>query len=130
MESESFLQQQIIAQNKEEINENDGISSLVEKVDFLDIQILRKFYMSGKEFPFDTQPHCFPILYREMKTTQKIKIGSEGLRKRLDCLVGVGLLEKFRGANPISYSPIVGKSVFVQRVITKFFLINGLMKFL
>jgi hypothetical protein len=114
----------------EEIGELVEVSMLAERLDFLDVQVLRKFYMNGKDFPFDTQPHCFPILYREMKTTQKIKIGSEGLRKRLDVLVGIGLLEKIKGSNPISYSPIIGKSGFVRGVITKFFLINGLMKFL
>lgn len=129
MDQKTLLEQQFTEQ-EEEIGELVEVSMLAERLDFLDIQILRKFYMNGKEFPFDTQPHCFPILYREMKTTQKIKIGSEGLRKRLDALVAVGLLEKIRGANPISYSPIIGKSVFVRGVITKFFLVNGLMKFL
>jgi len=126
MEQETLLQQQILEQTKH----IEEVSNLVERLDFLDIQILRKFYMCGKEFPFDTQPFCFPILYQEMKTTQKIKIGLEGLRKRLDALVGLELLEKVRGSNPVSYSPTIGKSLFVRGVITKFFLINGLMNFL
>ena len=130
MEQKALLPEEIIEPELEQIGNLDEIVSLVERVDFLDVQLLRKFYMCGKEFPFDTQPHCFPILYREMKTVQKIKIGSEGLRKRLDGLVVLGLLEKVAGANPVSYSPIIGKVGFVRGVITKFFLINGLMKFL
>ena len=126
MEQDTLLQQQILEQNQH-IGE---ISNLIERLDFLDIQILRKFYMCGKDFPFDTQPFCFPILYQEMKTTQKIKIGLEGLRKRLDALVALELLEKVKGSNPVSYSPIIGKSLFIRGVITKFFLINGLMNFL
>lgn len=130
MEQNVLLPEEIIEPEIGQIGNLDEIVSLVERVDFLDVQLLRKFYMCGKEFPFDTQPHCFPILYREMKTVQKIKIGSEGLRKRLDALVILGLLEKFAGANPVSYSPIIGKVGFVRGVITKFFLINGLMNFL
>lgn len=114
----------------EEVVVIDEVSQLAEKLDFLDIQVLRKFYITGKRFPFDTQPHCFPILYQEMKTNQKIRVGLEGLRKRLDGLVRLGLLEKIKHSNPVSYSPLVERGVFVRGVITKFFLINGLIDFL
>ena len=89
MDQEVILQEKL--QEKEFVDE---IVIIVEKLDFLDIQILRKFYMCGKDYPFDTQPFCFPILYQEMKTVQKIKIGLEGLRKRMDALVNLKLLEK------------------------------------
>lgn len=108
----------------------DGVSRLAEKLDFLDVQILRKFYMCRGDFPFDTQPYCFPILYQEMKTAQQTKIGLEGLRKRLDALVGLGLLEKVKHSNPVSYSPLIERCGFVRGVITKFFLINGIVNFL
>jgi hypothetical protein len=114
----------------EEENTLDELSKLVDRLDFLDIQILRKFYISGKEYPLDTQPFCFPILYQEMKTTYKIKVGLEGLRKRMDGLVKLGLLEKIKHSNPVSYSPIAERSAGVRGVITKFFLINGLTRFL
>lgn len=103
---------------------------LAERLDFLDIQILRKFYMTGKNFPYDTQPYCFPILYKEMKTNNHLKIGIEALRKRLNNLVATGLLKKVRRSNPVNYVPVRGKEVFIKEVITKFFLINGLNKFL
>jgi len=125
-----FMEREILLEERLEGKSSEEISNLVERLDFLDIQLLRKFYMSGKEYPFDTQPHCFPILYQEMKTVHKIKIGLEGLRKRLDALVKLDLLEKVRRSNPVSYSPIMGKSFLVHEVITKFFLINGLTRFL
>lgn len=106
------------------------VNDLVERLDFLDVQILRKFYATGKEFPFDTQPHCFPILYKEMKEVHRIKIGLEALRKRLDILVGCGFLSKIGNSNPTNYIPIKGKEQLVRAVIMKFFLINGLTKFL
>jgi len=103
---------------------------LAEKLDFLDAQILRKFYITGREFPFDTQPFCFPILYKEMKDSHRLKMCREALRKRLDNLVKTGFLEKVRGSNPINYEPSRGKENLVRAVITKFFLIHGLTKFM
>ncbi len=102
---------------------------LADKLDFLDVQILRKFYVTGKEFPMDTQPYCFPILYKEMKDSNRLKICREAFRKRLDNLVGVGFLEKMTGSNPINYEPVSGKEKIIRAVITKFFLIHGLTKF-
>lgn len=103
---------------------------LVERLDFIDIQILRKFYTTGKEFPFDTQPFCFPILYREMKEVHHLKIGLEALRKRLDNLVRHGFIVKVQSSNPTSYMPVRGKERMIRAVIMKFFLINGIAKFL
>jgi len=103
---------------------------LAEKLDFLDVQILRKFYMTGKDFPFDTQPFCFPILYREMKDSHRLKIGMEALRKRLNVLMKAGFLEKVSGSSPTNYLPTAGKEQLVRAIVTKFFLINGLTKFL
>jgi hypothetical protein len=108
----------------------DFISTLAEKLDFLDIQILRKFYTTGKEFPYGTQPYCFPILYKEMKTCHHLKIGMEALRKRLDNLTRLEFLVKIRHSNPTNYSPVRGKENLVNSIILKFFIIHGLTKFL
>jgi hypothetical protein len=106
------------------------VTELAEKLDFLDIQILRKFYATGKEFPLDTQPYCFPILYREMKEVHHLKIGLEALRKRLDNLAKQGFIIKIRNSNPTSYVPIRGKEQIIRAIIMKFFLINGITRFL
>jgi len=114
-----------------EVEELDTILlDLVERLDFIDVQILRKFYTTGKEFPNDTQPYCFPILYKEMKDVHRLKIGMEALRKRLEVLVKFGFLGKINNSNPTNYSPVGGKEKLVRAVIMKFFLINGLTKFL
>jgi len=102
----------------------------VERLDFLDVQLLRKFYSTGKEFPLDTQPHCFPILFKEMRDNNHLQIGAEALRKRLDNLVRVSLLAKIKNSNPTNYTPIAGKEQLVRAMIMKFFLIHGLTKFL
>lgn len=118
---------------KENIEKSDVIEKITEfaeKLDFIDIQILRKFYMTGKEFPNDTQPYCFPLLYKEMKVNNRLKIGVEALRKRLNNLVKLGLLEKVKHSNPTGYRPIKEKVNFVRGIIIKFFILNGLTKFL
>ena len=102
----------------------------VERLDFLDVQLLRKFYSTGKEFPLDTQPHCFPILFKEMRDNNHLQIGAEALRKRLDNLVHVNLLGKIQNSNPTNYIPVAGKEQLIRAMIMKFFLIHGLTKFL
>lgn len=112
---------------KEEV---DYINLFAEKLDFIDIQLLRKFYTTGKEFPNDCQPYCFPVLYAELRGSKQIKIGLEALRKRLDNLTKLVLLTKVRNSNPTNYYPIRGKERFLRAVIVKFFLLNGLTKYL
>lgn len=111
-------------------DEVDKIVFFAEKLDFLDVQLLRKFYSTGKGFPDDCQPYCFPVLYGELKSSRQIKVGLEALRKRLDNLVYVELLTKVKNSNPTNYYPVRGKERFVRAVIMKFFLINGLSKYL
>jgi hypothetical protein len=108
----------------------NDIVLLTERLDFLDIQLLRKFYIVDREPPFDTQPYCFPVLYHEMKVANQIKIGMEALRKRLNNLVKLGLLEKIKHSNPVCYVPVNGRGEFVKMIIKRFLFINGLINFL
>ena len=121
---------QSVLQVSEQENIEMKISNLVDMLDFIDIQILRKFYMTGKEFPNDTQPYCFPLLYRELKVSHHLKIGIEALRKRLDNLTRLSLLVKVKHSNPTNYSPVRGKENFIRGAVVKFFVISGLTKFL
>ncbi|HKZ45154.1 MAG TPA: hypothetical protein VJ343_00440 [archaeon] len=111
-------------------NDFDKILMLADRLDFIDIQLLRKFYMTGKEFPNDTQPYCFPLLFKEMRESHHLKIGIEALRKRLNNLEKIGLVFKVKNSNPTSYVPTRGLEQIVRAVIAKFFMINGLTKFL
>lgn len=106
------------------------ILNLSERFDLMDVQILRKFYTTGKDFPYDTQPWCFPVLYMDLKINNRIKIGQEALRKRLDNLVNLGLLDKVKNSNPANYFPVKGRDVLVRACIVRFFTINGLMQYL
>ena len=105
---------------------SDLVSSLANRLDFVNMQVLREFYATGQGFPNDTQPHVFSMLYMQMKSTQRISIGLEAFRKRLDFLVLVGLLEKVVRSNPASYHPIRGLEQSVRAVLKRFMLNNGL----
>jgi len=119
-----------VLQNSEQENIESRVLELAERLDFIDVQILRKFYVTGKEFPEDTRPFCFPLLYREMKVSNHLKIGIEALRKRLENLIGIGFLEKVKNSNPTNYMPVDGKENLVRGIIAKFFIIHGITKFL
>lgn len=115
--------------SKEE-NIEEKILDIVDRLDFLDVQILRKFYATGKDFPQDTQPFCFPVLFKHMKETHHLKIGLEALRKRLDVLVKYDFLLKVKNSNPTCYFPVKGREQLIRATITKFFMINGITTFL
>lgn len=104
----------------------DRVLSFAETLDFINIQILRKFYATGLPFPHDTQPHVFSMLYSDMKSVHRIPIGLEAMRKRLDFLVGAGLLGKVAKSNPASYHPVKGLEQSVRAVIKRFMMNHGL----
>lgn len=109
-----------------EEKENIEMAFLLERLDFTDIIILKKFYLTGKPFPNDTQPYCFPILYSEMKENNNLRLTKEGLRKRLNSLVKTNLLEKIEGSNPSVYLPKKDKVDFVRKLIKRFFVVSGI----
>ena len=113
-----------------EKNEELTILNLSERFDLADIQILRKFYTTGKDFPFDTQPWCFPVLYMDLKVNNRLKVGQEALRKRLDNLVKLCLIDKVKNSNPANYFPIKGRENLIRACIVRFFTVNGLMQYL
>jgi len=131
---ESFIntetQKDVILQELGDQFNDQELLNLIDRLDLIDIIALKKFYATGRQFPFDTQPYCFPILFKEMKENNNLKIGTEALRKRLDILVETKLIEKVHNSNPTNYFPINGKEGFVRLLITKFFVLNGLTKFL
>ncbi len=106
------------------------IKFLLERLDFLDILILKKFYLTGNKFPNDVQAYCFPLLYKELTIQNNVKITQEGLRKRLKTLVKLGILEKVKGSNPSIYLPVRGKEEFVRELIKKFFVLHGFENFI
>lgn len=123
-------QEGILQESTSQVESDQQLMNLIDRLDLTDVIVLKKFYATGRQFPFDTQPYCFPILFKEMKENNNLKIGLEALRKRLDILAETNLLQKVNNSNPTNYFPINGKETFVRLLITKFFVLNGLSKFL
>lgn len=128
MVAENFSQKTQEAALRTGSASEDIIFSFAERLDFINIQILRKFYMTGREFPNDTQPHCFSVLYMEMKNNNKIRIGSEAFRKRLDKLVAMKLIKKVGRSNPANYFPVEGLEQTVRAIVSRFMINNSLSK--
>lgn len=97
------------------------VNRILERIDFIDILILKKFYLTGKQFPNDIQPYCFPFLYNELKIHHQINLTLEGLRRRLNILSKLGLLKKVERTNPSIYFPIEEIKDIAREIIFKFF---------
>ncbi len=104
------------------------ISTIIDKLDLLDLSILRKFYVAGKE-PFDIKPYCLPVLYSEMKKNG-LKICRRSFEYRLKKLVKLGLLKKVERTNPSIYEPMFEIKTFVRKLIFLVLAKNGLDQFL
>ncbi len=90
-------------------------ATLLDKLDLIDLSILKRFYMCGRE-PFDTMPHCLPMLHKELKKVG-IKLCRRGLEYRLKKLVKLGLIRKIERTNPSIYEPIYEIRKFVRKII-------------
>jgi len=89
--------------------------SLLDKLDLIDLSILKRFYMSGKE-PFDTKPYCLPILFADMKA-KGLSLKRRSFEYRLKKLVKLGLLKKVERTNPSLYEPLPEIKHFVRKLI-------------
>lgn len=116
----------MLLKNQNEIN----LIEVVERLDKIDILILRKFYFTNKEFPNDMQVYCFPILIKELKEIHNIKLTTDALRKRIEKLCKINLLEKVEKSNPAIYLPLESKKEMVENLIKMFISYSGLENFL
>lgn len=80
------------------------VSSIFLNFDVIMIKILQKFYFNDKTFPTDTT--CFYVqqLFSELKS-DGLQINLETLRKRLESLVKLGLIDKVE-TYPRIYMPV------------------------
>jgi len=99
---------------------------IIERIDFIDIIVLKKFYFTEKGFPNDMEVYCLPVLVKELKNVHNINLTKDAIRKRLLKLVKIGLLEKVKNSNPSIYLPIEEKKEFVEKLIKTFIIRSGL----
>jgi ssDNA-binding replication factor A large subunit len=89
---------------QEDIGSKKEISSLFLNFDVIMIKILQKFYFNNNSFPNDTSCYYLQQLFSELKT-EGFQINLETLRKRLETLVKLNLIEKVE-TYPRIYTPI------------------------
>jgi hypothetical protein len=89
---------------QEKIESRKEISSIFLNFDIVMIKILQKFYFNDKKFPNDTACYYTQQLFSELKT-EGLHINIETLRKRLESLVKLNLIEKVE-TYPRIYTPV------------------------
>ena len=98
------------------------VDKLAARLDKTDIMLLRYFYVTGKPFPDDTTGYVLKILVDKYKVghgTGK-DLSYSALRKRLENLRALGLVEKIPRTNPAIYNPIDIIANDIRRMILKF----------
>lgn len=93
-----------LEKNIESESKSEEINSFVLGFDIITIRILQKFYKNGMSFPNDTTCYYIQQLFTEI-TREGLKIELETLRKRLEYLVKIQLLEKVE-TYPRIYMPV------------------------
>jgi hypothetical protein len=103
---------------KKELTKEDF--SFFANFDIITVRIIQKFY--GKTLnPLDSEINCYTVQQLWVILNREgLKIGLEGLRKKLEFLVKVGFLEKVR-TYPRIYMPLrdIEKIKRVQKKIEK-----------
>lgn len=107
-----------------------ALVNLIERLDKIDIIILKKFYFASKEFPNDLQVYAFPILVKELREIHKVKLTDDAIRKRLKKLSKLGLLEHVENSNPSIFLPKEEAKSFVEELIKQYISYIGLEVFI
>lgn len=98
------------------------VDKLIVRLDKTDIMLLRYFYVTGKPFPDDTMGYVLKILVDDYKAKhgsgKDLSYGA--LRKRLENLRALGLVEKIPRTNPAIYNPIDPIANDIRRLILRF----------
>ncbi|MEM3393832.1 MAG: hypothetical protein QXY79_02185 [Candidatus Methanomethylicia archaeon] len=89
---------------QEDIKSKKELSSIFLNFDIIMIRILQKFYFNGNKFPNDTTCYYVQQLFSELRS-DGLQINLETLRKRLDTLVKLNLIEKV-DTYPRIYMPV------------------------
>ncbi|MEM5829224.1 MAG: hypothetical protein QW040_00760 [Candidatus Aenigmatarchaeota archaeon] len=89
---------------QEDVNTKKKLSSIFLNFDVVMIRILQKFYFNNKKFPNDTTCYYVQQLFSELRS-EGVQINLETLRKRLDTLAKLNLIEKVE-TYPRIYMPV------------------------
>ena len=97
-------QESVVDISLEEVGSKKEISSIFLNFDVIMIRILQKFYFNDSNFPNDTACYYVQQLFSELRS-EGLQINLETLRKRLESLVKLNLIEKVE-TYPRIYTPV------------------------
>ncbi|MEM5879451.1 MAG: hypothetical protein QXU74_03095 [Candidatus Aenigmatarchaeota archaeon] len=89
---------------QEKIESKKELTSIFLNFDIVTIRVLQKFYFNNEEFPNDINSYYIQQLFSELKS-EGLQINLETLRKRLESLVKLNLIEKVE-TYPRIYMPV------------------------
>lgn len=95
------------------------VAGLAERLDRMDILLLKQFYHTGQPHPNDTICHVLRLLVDSLQRSRGplAKLSYGAIRYRLENLVALGLLGKVHGSNPAAYVPLDLLAGSVRRII-------------
>ena len=98
------------------------VASLAERLDRMDVLLLKEFYYTGEPYPHDTTPQILRVLVNTLHrgSGPLARRSYSSIRHRLDNLVALGLIGKVAHSNPASYYPLDWARYPVRRIIQLF----------
>ena len=98
------------------------VAAIAERLDRMDILLLKEFYHTGQPFPNDTISHVLRLLADKLRqgSGPLARLSYGAIRRRLENLVGLGLLGKIPRTNPAVYYPLDSMVQPVRRIVVLF----------
>jgi hypothetical protein len=92
---------------------------LAQRLDRQDVLLLKEFYHTGRPYPNDTTAHVLCLLVDRLRrgTGPLAGLSYWAIRRRLENLVALGLLERIRHTNPAVYMPVDPAAPDVERAV-------------
>ena len=97
-------------------------AALAQRLDRLDVLLLREFYVAGDPCRMETTPYVLGVLVDKLRRG-KGPLGRRSyttIRRRLEHLAGLGLIKRIPQTNPAAYWPVDWAAPAVRKIITLF----------
>jgi len=95
------------------------VPALAARLDRTDVLLLREFYLTGRPYPDDTEPHILRVLADRVRRGHGplARLSYSAIRRRLEHLAALGLLGRIAHTNPAAYYPLDWATGPVRKII-------------
>jgi len=93
------------------------------RLDRVDVLLLRRFYITGRPGIDSTQPHVLRVLVNTIRRTGcpvEKRLSYSAIRRRLENLACMGVLETVPHSNPKAYLPVEHLAIDIRKAILSF----------